>query len=326
MALHMSKFAFVFPGQGSQAPGMLDAWNGHPAVKAVLAEASDALGEDIGALIASGSKETLALTTNTQPAMLVAGVAAWAVWKAEGGPDPAFVAGHSLGEYAALVAAETLTLRQAAPLVRLRAQAMQDAVPVGAGAMSAVLGLAADRVIAVCQEVTQTLQAQADHAHEVVEAVNFNDPGQTVIAGSKLAVEQSGVALKAAGAKRALPLPVSAPFHSSLMRPAAEKLAVALAGLSLQAPRIPVINNIDVATPDDAAAIQDALVRQAYGPVQWVRIVHSLKAAGVSTVVECGPGKVLSGMVKRIDADLAACAVYDPATLTEVRTLLGVSA
>ncbi len=219
-------FAFVFPGQGSQAVGMLDAWGGHPVVAETLREASDALGEDVGALIHAGPKEALALTTNTQPVMLVAGVAAWRVWRAEGGALPAFVAGHSLGEYSALVASGVLTLAQAAPLVRLRAAAMQEAVPVGAGAMAAILGMDAAKVIAGCAEATAGFGAGSP---EVVEAVNFNDPAQTVIAGSKAGVDKACELLKAAGAKRALPLPVSAPFHSSLMKPAAEKLRVALA-------------------------------------------------------------------------------------------------
>lgn len=313
----MKKFAFVFPGQGSQSVGMLDAWCEHPAVRQAVQEASDALGEDLGALIAQGPKEALALTTNTQPVMLLAGVAAWRVWQAEGGAVPDVVAGHSLGEYAALVAAEVLTLSQAIPLVRLRAAAMQEAVPVGAGAMSAVLGLDATQVQAVCAQVTADLGGS-----EVVEAVNFNDPGQTVIAGSKAAVEAAGVAMKAAGAKRALPLPVSAPFHSSLMQPAAEKLKAALATLTLGAPKIAVLNNIDVATPTDAAAIADALYRQAFGPVRWVECVQAMKARGITHVVECGPGKVLTGMTKRIDPDLVGAALFDPTTLAEVKELL----
>lgn len=313
----MKKFAFVFPGQGSQSVGMLDAWGDHPAVRQAVQEASDALGEDLGALIAQGPKEALALTTNTQPVMLLAGVAAWRVWQAEGGAVPDVVAGHSLGEYAALVAAEVLTLSQAIPLVRLRAAAMQEAVPVGAGAMSAVLGLDAAQVQAVCAQVTADLGGS-----EVVEAVNFNDPGQTVIAGSKAAVEAAGVAMKAAGAKRALPLPVSAPFHSSLMQPAAEKLKAALATLTLGAPKIAVLNNIDVATPTDAAAIADALYRQAFGPVRWVECVQAMKARGITHVVECGPGKVLTGMTKRIDPDLVGAALFDPTTLAEVKELL----
>lgn len=303
----MKKFAFVFPGQGSQAVGMLDAWGDHPAVRQAVQEASDALGEDLGALIAQGPKEALALTTNTQPVMLLAGVAAWRVWQAEGGALPDAVAGHSLGEYSALVAAGVLSLGQAIPLVRLRAAAMQAAVPVGVGAMAAVLGLDAEKVKAVCAQVTADLGGA-----EVVEAVNFNDPGQTVIAGSKAAVDAAGAAMKTAGAKRALPLPVSAPFHSSLMQPAAEQLKAALAGITLAAPQIDVINNIDVAVVHEGAAIADALYRQAFGPVRWVESVQALKARGITHVVECGPGKVLTGMVKRIDADLIGAALYDP--------------
>ena len=313
----MKKFAFVFPGQGSQAVGMLDAWGDHPAVRQAVQEASDALGEDLGALIAQGPKEALALTTNTQPVMLLAGVAAWRVWQAEGGALPDAVAGHSLGEYSALIAAGVLSLGQAIPLVRLRAAAMQAAVPVGVGAMAAVLGLDADKVKAVCAQVTADLGGA-----EVVEAVNFNDPGQTVIAGSKAAVDAAGAAMKTAGAKRALPLPVSAPFHSSLMQPAAEQLKAALAGITFAAPQIDVINNIDVAVVHEGAAIADALYRQAFGPVRWVESVQALKARGITHVVECGPGKVLTGMVKRIDADLIGAALYDPATLAEVKELL----
>ena len=313
----MKKFAFVFPGQGSQAVGMLDAWGDHPAVRQAVQEASDALGEDLGALIAQGPKEALDLTTNTQPVMLLAGVAAWRVWQAEGGALPDAVAGHSLGEYSALVAAGVLSLGQAIPLVRLRAAAMQAAVPVGVGAMAAVLGLDADKVKAVCAQVTADLGGA-----EVVEAVNFNDPGQTVIAGSKAAVDAAGAAMKTAGAKRALPLPVSAPFHSSLMQPAAEQLKAALAGITFAAPQIDVINNIDVAVVHEGAAIADALYRQAFGPVRWVESVQALKARGITHVVECGPGKVLAGMVKRIDADLIGAALYDPATLAEVKELL----
>ena len=313
----MKKFAFVFPGQGSQAVGMLDAWGDHPAVRQAVQEASDALGEDLGALIAQGPKEALALTSNTQPVMLLAGVAAWRVWQAEGGALPDAVAGHSLGEYSALVAAGVLSLGQAIPLVRLRAAAIQAAVPVGVGAMAAVLGLDAEKVKAVCAQVTADLGGA-----EVVEAVNFNDPGQTVIAGSKAAVDAAGAAMKTAGAKRALPLPVSAPFHSSLMQPAAEQLKAALAGITFAAPQIDVINNIDVAVVHEGAAIADALYRQAFGPVRWVESVQALKARGITHVVECGPGKVLAGMVKRIDADLIGAALYDPATLAEVKELL----
>ncbi len=313
----MKKFAFVFPGQGSQSVGMLDAWGDHPVVVQTLAEASDALGENIALLIKDGPKEALALTTNTQPVMLVAAVAAWRAWLAEGGAKPDAVAGHSLGEYSALVASGALTLAQAAPLVRLRASAMQDAVPVGTGGMAAVLGMDADKVKAICAEVTAQLGGA-----EVVEAVNFNDPSQTVIAGSKLAVEKACEAVKAAGAKRALPLPVSAPFHSSLMKPAAEKLKAALAELTIAVPQIPVINNIDVAVQTDVDAIRDALYRQAFGPVRWVEAVQAIKARGMTHLVECGPGKVLMGLTKRIDADLTAGAVYDPATLADVKELL----
>ena len=315
----MTPFAFVFPGQGSQSVGMLDAWGQHPAVLAALAEASDALGEDLAHLIHDGPKEALALTTNTQPVMLVAGVAAYRVWMAETGLAPAAVAGHSLGEYSALVAAGVLTLTQAAPLVRLRAQAMQEAVPVGRGAMAAILGMDAARVITVCAEVTQGFGPGSD---EVVEAANFNDPAQTVIAGSKAAVDRASELLKAAGAKRALLLPVSAPFHSSLMQPAAERLREQLALTELRAPQLPLVNNIDVAFESDPARICDALVRQAFGPVRWVECVQALKARGVRTLVECGPGKVLAGLVKRIDPELQGLALVDPASLADVKGAL----
>ena len=302
--------------------GMLNGWGEHPAVVQTLQEASDALGEDVARLIQDGPKEQLALTTNTQPVMLVAGVAAWRVWRAEGGALPAAVAGHSLGEYSALVASGVLTLAQAAPLVRLRASAMQEAVPVGTGAMAAILGLDAAKVIAGCAEVTAAMAANGANNMEIVEAVNFNDPAQTVIAGSKAAVEKACEVLKAAGAKRALPLPVSAPFHSSLMKPAAEKLRAALAQTVLAAPHIPVLNNVDVAVQQDAGAIRDALYRQAFGPVRWVECVQALKARGITHIIECGPGKVLAGLVRRIDAELVGAALYDSATLNEVKELL----
>ena len=315
----MQAFAFVFPGQGSQSLGMLDAWGDHPVVLETLQEASDALGEDVAELIRSGPKEALALTTNTQPVMLVAGVAAYRVWIAETGAAPSAVAGHSLGEYSALVAAGVLTLTQAAPLVRFRAQAMQDAVPVGVGAMAAILGLDSAKVIAGCAEVTQELGATPD---EVVEAVNFNDPLQTVIAGTKAAVERACVVLKAKGAKRALSLPVSAPFHSSLMKPAAARLKEKLKSVDFLAPQIALINNVDVTVEVDADRIRDALYRQAFGPVRWVECVQALKARGLTTLVECGPGKVLVGTVKRIDPDLNAIALSDPASLVELKKLL----
>lgn len=311
----MTAFAFVFPGQGSQSVGMLNGWADHAAVRDTLAEASEALGEDVGRLIAEGPKEALDLTTNTQPVMLIAGVACWRAWLAETGLKPAAVAGHSLGEYTALVAAGALTLADALPLVRFRAQAMQEAVPVGMGSMAAILGLDAEAVKAGCLE--------AAHASgEAVEAVNFNDPKQTVIAGTKAAVDQACVVLKAAGAKRALLLSVSAPFHSSLMKPAAERLKAKLAATTFSAPAIPVINNIDVASVTQADELRDALYRQAFGPVRWVETIQALKARGLTHVIECGPGKVLSGMVKRIDGDLISATIFDPASLLEAKGLL----
>lgn len=311
----MNSFAFVFPGQGSQSVGMLDAWGDHPAVRSTLEEASSALGEDIARLIATGPKEQLDLTTNTQPVMLIAGIACYRAWRAEGGAEPAALAGHSLGEYAALVAAGAITLADALPLVRFRAQAMQEAVPVGAGAMAAILGLDAPAVIEGCSRA-------AAESGEVVSAANFNDPKQTVIAGTKAGVELACTLLKAAGAKRALPLPVSAPFHCSLMRPAATRLRERLSSTGITTPALPVVNNIDVATPVEPDAIRDALYRQAFGPVRWVEVTQALRARGLTHVVECGPGKVLSGMVKRIDADLVAGALFDPASLQATKELL----
>lgn len=311
-----SGFAFVFPGQGSQSVGMLDAWGDHPVVRDTVAEASDALGEDIGALIHDGPKEALALTTNTQPVMLVAGVAAYRAWLAEGGSTPAVVAGHSLGEYSALVAAGVLTLAQAAPLVRFRAAAMQSAVPVGTGAMAAILGLPSEQVVKGCLDVTAAFEVGST---DVVEAVNFNDPMQTVIAGSKAGVDKACEVLKAMGAKRALPLPVSAPFHSSLMKPAAEQLRERLASTVLAAPSISVLNNIDVQVETDADRIRDALYRQAFGPVRWVECVRHIQVMGIRHLVECGPGKVLAGLTKRIDGELTGLAMYDPVTLAEVK-------
>jgi [acyl-carrier-protein] S-malonyltransferase len=315
----MKPFAFVFPGQGSQSVGMLDAWGDHPAVTQTLQEAGEALGEDVAKLIREGPKEALALTTNTQPVMLVAGVAAYRAWRAEGGAAPVVMAGHSLGEYSALVASGVLTLAQAAPLVRFRAQAMQDAVPVGTGAMAAILGMDAQRVIEGCSEAVRSFGVNSG---EVVEAVNFNDPAQTVIAGSKAAVDKACEMLKATGAKRALPLPVSAPFHSSLMKPAAEKLKEKLAATAFAAPQIPVINNIEVKVETDPDRIRAALYEQAFGPVRWVECVQAIKARGVATIVECGPGKVLAGMCKRIDPELTGIALYDPASLAEAKGLL----
>jgi [acyl-carrier-protein] S-malonyltransferase len=311
----MTAFAFVFPGQGSQAVGMLDAWGDHPAVRATLAEASQVLGEDVGALIAGGPKEQLDLTTHTQPVMLTAGIACYRAWLAEGGPEPTAVAGHSLGEYTALVAAGALTFADALPLVRFRAQAMQQAVPVGTGAMAAILGLDAEAVRAGCAEA-------AAASGEVCEAVNFNDPKQTVIAGSKAGVEKGCEVLKAKGAKRTLALPVSAPFHSSLMKPAADMLRDRLATVDIAPPRIPVINNVDVSAPADAATIRDALYRQAYGAVRWVEVVQALRGRSLTYIVECGPGKVLTGMVKRIDGEVMTGTVFDPDSLDEIRAAL----
>jgi [acyl-carrier-protein] S-malonyltransferase len=311
----MSNFAFVFPGQGSQSVGMLNAWGDHPAVRATLDEASAALGEDLAALIATGPKEALELTTNTQPVMLAAGVANYRAWLAEGGPAPIALAGHSLGEYSALVAAGVLTLADALPLVRMRARFMQEAVPVGTGAMAAILGLDAAKVREVCADA-------AAQSGEVVEAANFNDAKQVVISGSKAGVEKGCEMLKAAGAKRALLLAVSAPFHCSLMKPAAERLRVQLEAVSFNTPQIAVVNNIDVAVQTEPAAIREALYRQSFGPVRWVELIQALKARGVTSVIECGPGKVLAGMVKRIDAELKSATVLDPASMAEARALL----
>ena len=309
------KFAFVFPGQGSQAVGMLDAFADNAVVRETLQEASDALNQDLGKLIAEGPAEELNLTTNTQPVMLTAAYAVYRAWQQAGGPAPAIVAGHSLGEYTALVAAGVLAFRDAVPLVRFRAQAMQSAVPVGEGGMAAVLGLDDDTVRAVCTEA-------AAASGGVVEAVNFNAPAQVVIAGHKGAVEKACEIAKGKGAKRALPLPVSAPFHSSLLKPASDQLREYLASVTLNAPQIPVVNNVDVAFETDPARIRDALVRQAAGPVRWVEVVQALRARGVTHVIECGPGKVLAGMAKRIAGELVTGSIYDPATLAEVKGIL----
>ncbi|MDB5818790.1 MAG: fabD [Rhizobacter sp.] len=311
----MTVFACLFPGQGSQSVAMLDAWGDHPEVRRTLDEASQALGEDIGRLIHDGPKAALDLTTNTQPVMLVAGIACYRAFQAETGATPAVLAGHSLGEYTALVAAGALTLADAAPLVRFRAQAMQEAVPVGVGAMAAILGLDSAGVIAGCAEAAST-------TGEAVEAVNFNDPKQTVIAGTTAGVAKACELLKAAGAKRALLLPVSAPFHSSLMRPAAERLKERLASTNFAMPTIPVIDNIDVKTASSADEIRDALYRQAFGPVRWVETIEAMRERGVGLMVECGPGKVLAGMVKRIDGDATGVCVFDPATLAEAKGLM----
>jgi [acyl-carrier-protein] S-malonyltransferase len=307
------KFAFVFPGQGSQSVGMLNAFADHAVVRETVQEASDALNQDLGKLIAEGPVDDLNLTTNTQPVMLTAAYAIYRAWQQAGGPKPAIVAGHSLGEYTALVAAGAIAFRDAVPLVRFRAQAMQTAVPVGVGGMAAILGLDDDTVRAVCAEASVA---------GVVEAVNFNAPAQVVIAGHKAAVEKACEVAKAKGAKRALPLPVSAPFHSSLLKPASDQLREYLASVDVQVPSIPVINNVDVAAVNEPAKIKDALVRQAAGPVRWVESVQAMAAQGVTHVIECGPGKVLAGLTKRIDGNLVGASVFDPASLEETLKLV----
>lgn len=299
-------FALVFPGQGSQSLGMMAAYGDAAVVRATFDEASTALGRDLWQLVGEGPAEALNQTVNTQPLMLTAGVAVYRLWQSLGGAEPSLMAGHSLGEYAALVATGALTLKDAVPLVELRAKAMQDAVPAGQGAMAAVLGLDAESVRAACVEVANG---------EVVQAVNFNEPKQTVIAGHKAAVERAAEAVKAKGAKRALMLPVSAPFHCSLMQPAAERLQLRLAEITVSAPRIPVINNVDVAQLSDPAAIKDALVRQAAAPVRWVEIMLAMQAAGVTQVLECGPGKVLAGLAKRCADGLTGLPMADRAGL-----------
>jgi [acyl-carrier-protein] S-malonyltransferase len=314
----MSKFAFVFPGQGSQAVGMLNGFAGNPVVAQTLAEASDAIGFDLGRLIADGPKEELDLTTNTQPVMLTAAVAVYRAWIAAGGALPSVVAGHSLGEYSALVAAGVISFKDAVPLVRFRAQAMQEAVPVGQGGMAVILGLGADEVRALCVEA-----AAADSA-SVVEPVNFNEPTQIVIAGHTAAVERACELAKAKGAKRAMKLAVSAPFHSSLLKPASDRLRAYMAGIEFATPRIALINNVDVAILNDPAGIKDALVRQAASPVRWVETMQKVAADGYTQIIECAPSKVLVGMAKRIAPQLAGDAIADQASLERVLTALNV--
>lgn len=309
----MSKFAFVFPGQGSQAIGMLNGFADNVVVQQTLAEASDALQFDLAKLIADGPKEELDLTTNTQPVMLTAAVAMYRAWIAAGGKLPELVAGHSLGEYSALVAAGVISFKDAVPLVRFRAKAMQEAVPVGQGGMAAILGLSDADVLAVCAEAAQG---------DVVEAVNFNAPAQVVIAGHKAAIERACEIAKAKGAKRALVLAVSAPFHSSLLKPASDRLREYLAGVTFSAPQIPLINNVDVAIVSDMDGIKDALVRQAANPVRWVESVQKMAAEGVTDVVECGPGKVLAGLTKRINGELTGHAIVDQVSLDAILELL----
>ncbi|MFH1869119.1 MAG: ACP S-malonyltransferase [Pseudomonadota bacterium] len=307
------KFALVFPGQGSQSLGMMAAYGDAAVVRATFDEASTALGRDLWQLVSEGPAEALNQTVNTQPLMLTAGIAVYRLWLEKGGAQPALVAGHSLGEYSALVAAGVLQLKDAVPLVELRARAMQAAVPAGEGAMAAVMGLDAAAVIEACAEAAQG---------QVVQAVNFNEPKQTVIAGHKAAVERAADLVKAKGAKRALMLPVSAPFHCALMQPAAAALKSRLADVSFAAPKFPVINNVDVAQLADPAAIRDALVRQAASPVRWVETMQAMQAAGVSHVFECGPGKVLSGLVKRCVDSLNGGAMNDLAAVDAALTVV----
>ncbi len=312
----MSQFAFVFPGQGSQAIGMLNGFAGNSAVEQTVAEAGEALGFDLGKLIAEGPKEEQDLTTNTQPIMLTAAVAVYRAWLAAGGALPNVVAGHSVGEYSALVAAGVIDFKDAVPLVRFRAQAMQEAVPVGQGGMAVILGLDADAVRAVCAE------ARAADPSSVVEAVNFNEPTQIVIAGHNGAVERACELAKAKGAKRAMKLAVSAPFHSSLLEPASDRLRDYLAPLQFSVPQIALVNNVDVAVLSDPAAIKDALVRQAAGPVRWVETMQKLAAEGTTRIIECAPSKVLVGMAKRIDARLVGDSLVDQASLERVLSTL----
>jgi len=298
------KLAMVFPGQGSQAVGMLKGYSGLPEIDAVRTECAGVLGDDFLKLLDEGPAEALGLTVNTQPAMVTAGFAAYRAWRALGGPAPAMVAGHSLGEYTAWTAAGALSLADCLPLVRFRAQAMQDAVPPGKGAMAAILGLDDEAAKAACAE-----------AGGEVQAVNFNSPGQVVIAGEAEAVARAIEKCKARGAKRAMPLPVSAPFHSSLMKPAAERLKGYLENVAFSSPQILVVNNVDVATETDIAKIRNALVRQAASPVRWVETIQAMLAMGATHIVECGPGKVLAGLTKRISKDVPSYALADRASL-----------
>ncbi|MCD6026855.1 MAG: fabD [Solimicrobium sp.] len=308
----MNKFAFVFPGQGSQSIGMLSGFGSHPIIKKTIAEASEVLGMDLGKLINEGPKEELDLTINTQPIMLTAAVACYRIWLDAGGAEPTLMAGHSLGEYSALVAAKALPFKEAVSLVRFRAKVMQEAVPFGIGGMAAILGLTDDEVRLAC------LESQLDG---IVEPVNFNAPAQVVIAGHKAAVERACEAAKARGAKRALVLPVSAPFHSSLLKPASDQLREYLTQVPFSLPEIDVINNVDVEIASSVDTIKDALVRQAANPVRWVEIVQEMARQNVTHIVECGPGKVLAGLVKRINPDLVGEAMFDDASLNRILEL-----
>ncbi len=307
-------FAFVFPGQGSQSVGMMAAYGDSAVIRDTFAEASAALGEDLWQMVADGPAEVLAQTVNTQPLMLTAGVAVYREWIARGGATPSLVAGHSLGEYSALVAAGALDFQEAVKLVRLRAQAMQEAVPAGEGAMAALLGLDEPAAAEACAEAAQG---------EVVSAANLNSPGQIVIAGARAAVERAMAVAKTKGAKRAVLLPVSAPFHCALMKPAAERLALRLAEIEIKVPAIAVLNNVDVAVETDPARIKDALVRQAYSPVRWIETVQDIARRGATHVFECGPGKVLAGMTKRIEGGLQGGAIADAASLADILQTTG---
>jgi [acyl-carrier-protein] S-malonyltransferase len=307
------KIAFVFPGQGSQAVGMMKGFDDHPVVRETFDEASQVLGQDLWALVTQGPQDDLDLTVNTQPVMLTAGFAVWRAWQAAGGAMPQIMAGHSLGEYTALVAAKALAFRDAIPLVRFRAQAMQDAVPPGHGAMAAILGADDDTVVAACRKAAEG---------HVVEPVNFNAPGQLVIAGERAAVERAMQAAKELGARRAVMLPVSAPFHSSLLKPAAEKLAQRLAQVPFASPSIPVLHNVDVAHHETADGIRAALAAQAASPVRWTQTIQAFAAQGVTQIVECGPGKVLANLVKRIDDTLEGFALTSGSMLDDTRAQL----
>ena len=306
-------FAFVFPGQGSQSVGMMNGFDGLSIVRQTFEEAGDVLKQDLWGMITGGNAEELNLTVNTQPVMLTAGVAVFRAWNALQGLQPTVLAGHSLGEYTALVASGALSFADALPLVRFRAQAMQEAVAEGVGGMAAILGLDEDAVRAVCAEAAQG---------EVLEPVNFNSPGQVVIAGHKAAVERGMVLAKEKGAKRALPLPVSVPSHCALMRPAADALTQRLLTISIKPPQIPVVHNADVKNHGDEAGIKDALARQLYSPVRWVETVQGFADQGIGTLAECGPGKVLAGLNKRIDGNMRAFALSDEAALRQAMETL----
>jgi [acyl-carrier-protein] S-malonyltransferase len=309
----MNHSAFVFPGQGSQSVGMMAGFGDAPIIKQTFSEASELLHLDLWKMVIEGPAEDLAQTVNTQPLMLTAGIAAWRLWRSQGGAVPAYFAGHSLGEYSALVAAEVIRFSDAVPLVRFRAEAMQDAVPLGQGGIAAILGLDEDAVKAACAQAAQG---------EVVEPANYNSPGQLVISGARAAVERAIEIAKATGAKRAMMLPMSVPAHSSLMRPAAERLRERIAAIEFKPAKAPVIQNVDVANYQDSASIKDALIRQLYGPVRWIETIKALADAGVKHVVECGPGRVLIGLNKRIDDRIQALSIHDQASLDAVKATI----